>query len=165
MEDLKPYLHATRMKLLQEISALTDDEFNGMAGSGKWSIAQVCHHLLKTEKLFLKALSFGVEHGDRLQPARKPIQSVSDRSEKFPAPKVSEPDAGPFQVAQIVQQLNDSRSNFIGFLDSIEPKSMLKEIAVNHPRFGDLPLDQWVELLYLHEQRHIEQIKDLKSSS
>jgi hypothetical protein len=48
-------------------------------------------------------------------------------------------------------------------LVKIDDISILKEIAVNHPRFGNLPLDQWIELLYLHEQRHIEQIKDLKA--
>jgi hypothetical protein len=51
----------------------------------------------------------------------------------------------------------------MGVLNKIDDKSILKEIAVKHPVFGDLSLDQWIELLYLHEHRHIEQIKDLKA--
>lgn len=31
-----------------------------------------------------------------------------------------------------------------------------------HPALGELFLDQWIELIYLHEQRHIEQIKEIK---
>lgn len=31
-----------------------------------------------------------------------------------------------------------------------------------HPALGELLLDQWIELIYLHEQRHIEQIKEVK---
>lgn len=44
---------------------------------------------------------------------------------------------------------------------------MDKEIVLNkkkakHPMFGDLSLDQWIELLSLHEQRHTKQIQDIK---
>ena len=31
-----------------------------------------------------------------------------------------------------------------------------------HPALGELSLDQWIELIYLHEQRHISQIKEIK---
>ncbi|MGU3473564.1 DinB family protein [Paenibacillus sp. D51F] len=163
MEDSKPCLNAARELLLQEISALTEDEFNEIAENHAWSIAQICQHLLKTEILFQKALAFGLRQEQQSRPQRQSIEIVSDRSIKFPAPKVSEPDDGPFQIPQIVQQLNGARSNFLAFLDSIEDKSVLKVAAVHHPRFGDLPLDQWVELLHLHERRHIEQIIELKS--
>ncbi|MEC3085289.1 PadR family transcriptional regulator, partial [Bacillus cereus] len=30
------------------------------------------------------------------------------------------------------------------------------------PALGELPLDQWIELIYLHEQRHMLQIKEIK---
>lgn len=45
---------------------------------------------------------------------------------------------------------------------TIEDKSILAEKSVNHLAFGELPLDQWIEQIYLHEQRHIEQIKEIK---
>jgi hypothetical protein len=38
----------------------------------------------------------------------------------------------------------------------------LAEKSVTHPALGELPLDQWIEQIYLHEQRHIEQIKEIK---
>lgn len=163
MDEFKPFLLATRERLLNEISSLTDDEFNRTMDSNKWSIAQICHHLMKTETLFSKAILFGVNQRILSKTERKPIQIVSDMSIKYQAPKVSEPGSGPFQVAEIIQLLSDSRNKLIDVLDKIDDPSILKELAVNNPRFGDLPLDQWIELLYLHEQRHIEQIKDLKT--
>ncbi|SFM53522.1 DinB superfamily protein [Paenibacillus sp. 1_12] len=165
MDDFEKYLFSTRERLLNEISYLNEDEFNRTLEINTWSIAQICHHLLKTETLFRKAIFYGVEQRILSKTERKPIQIVLDMSKKFPAPKVSEPSSGPFQVPQIIQLLSDSRNKLMGVLDKIDDKSILKEIAVNHPRFGDLPLDQWIELLYLHEQRHIEQIKDLKALS
>ena len=63
----------------------------------------------------------------------------------------------------MIDLLNDSRKRLMSVLHTIEDKSILEEKSVNHPAFGELPLDQWVELIPLHEQRHIEQIKEIKS--
>lgn len=48
------------------------------------------------------------------------------------------------------------------FRRSIEDKSFLAEKSVKYPTLDDLPLDHWIEQIYLHEQRHIEQIKEIK---
>lgn len=61
MDEFKPFLFATRERLLNEISSLNDDEFNRTIDSNKWSIAQICHHLMKTETLFSKAILFGLD--------------------------------------------------------------------------------------------------------
>ncbi|WP_054023078.1 DinB family protein [Bacillus sp. FJAT-28004] len=163
MDDFDEHLYTTRERLLNEISSLNDEEFNRTIEITKWSIAQICHHLLKTENLFRKAILLGLDQKILSKTERKPIQIVLDKSVKFQAPKISEPSSEPFQVPQIIQLLSDSRNKLMDVLVKIEDISILKEIAVNHPRFGNLPLDQWIELLYLHEQRHIEQIKDLKA--
>lgn len=163
MADFEENLLTTREKLLNEISSLSDEDFNRTIEIEKWSIAQICHHLWKTEALFRKAILFGLDQGISSKTERKPIEVVSDMSTKYSAPKVSEPGSGPFQVEQIIQLLSVSRIKFMGVFEKFDDNSTLKEIAVNHPRFGDLPLDQWIELLYLHEQRHIEQIKELKA--
>ena len=63
----------------------------------------------------------------------------------------------------MIDLLNDSRKRLMSVLHTIEDKSILEEKSVNHPAFGELPLDQWVELIPLHEQRHIAQIKEIKS--
>jgi len=60
--------------------------------------------------------------------------------------------------------LNESRKQLITFLDTIEDKSILSEKSVKHPALGELALDQWIEQIYLHEQRHIEQIKEIKGA-
>jgi hypothetical protein len=58
--------------------------------------------------------------------------------------------------------LTKSRENLLNVLRSIDDKSILSKKAAKHPAFGELSLEQWIELLYIHEQRHIEQIKDIK---
>ena len=155
-------LFETRNRLVNEITSLSYDEFNSRPDINQWSIAQVCHHLILVEILFAKAIAFGLKkiNGNKTEP--KKIHHILDRSKKIEAPEMVKPDVELFEVQQIVELFNDSRNKFLAVLSSIEDKSILAEKSVEHPFFGELPLNQWIELLYLHEQRHIEQIKEIK---
>ena len=155
-------LYETRNNLVKEITSLSYTQFNGRLGMNMWSIAQVCHHLVLVEQATIKAIAWGLKKVDNTQTERKNVQLVLDRTKKFKAPEIVEPDVEPFEVQSIIDLLNDSRKKFLTFLSTIEDKSILTERSVKHPAFGELPLDQWIEHIYLHEQRHIEQIKEIK---
>ena len=155
-------LYETRNNLVKEIALLSYDEFNNRPDMNKWSIAQVCHHLVLVEKASIKAIAWGLKELDNTQKERKEVHLILDRTKKIKAPKIVEPDVEPFKVQQIIDLLSDSRKKLLTFLSTVEDKSILTEKSVNHPAFGELPLDQWVEQIYLHEQRHIEQIKEIK---
>ena len=47
-----------RNNLVKEITLLNYDEFNSKPDLNKWSIAQVCHHLLLTEKAATNAVVY-----------------------------------------------------------------------------------------------------------
>jgi hypothetical protein len=155
-------LDETRNSLIKEIESLSYAQFNNRPSPNKWSIAQVCHHLVLVEKASIKAIAWGLKEIERSQKERKKVQLILDRTKKIQAPKIVEPDVEPFDVQQIIEMLNDSREKLMTFLSSVEDTSILAEKSVNHPAFGELPLDQWIEMIYLHEQRHIEQIKEIK---
>lgn len=155
-------LYETRNNLVKEITLLSNAQFNSKPDMNKWSIAQVCHHLVLVEKASIKAITWGLKEIDSAQKERKKVHLILDRTKKINAPKIVEPDVEPFEVQQIIDLLNDSRKKLITFLSTIEDKSILAEKSVKHPAFGELPLDQWIEQIYLHEQRHIEQIKEIK---
>jgi hypothetical protein len=156
-------LYETRNNLVKEITLLSDAQFNSTPDTDKWSIAQVCHHLVLVEEASIKAIGWGLKEIDRTQKERKNVQLIIlDRTEKFKAPKMVEPGVEPFEVQQIIDLLNDSRKKLMTFLSTIEDQSILAEKSVKHPALGELPLDQWIEQIYLHEQRHIEQIKEIK---
>lgn len=163
METCEETLRKTREQLLQEISALSFEAFNRRIDQSTWSIAQVCQHLAITDRLFAKAILYGLEQKSPPKDEHIPIHFVSDRSNRIQAPQISEPGSEPLPVSQIIELLDESRQKLKDVLAQIDDKSVLKTIAVKHPVFGNLPLDQWVELLELHEQRHIEQIKELKA--
>lgn len=156
-------LNETRNNLVKEIALLGDAPFNSKLDMNRWSIAQVCHHLVLVEEASLKVIVWGLKEMDGTPKERKNIQVIMlDRTKKIKAPKIIEPDVKPFQVQQILDLLHDSREKLLTLLSTIEDKSILEEKSVKHPALGELSLDQWIEQIYLHEQRHIEQIKELK---
>jgi DinB superfamily len=156
-------LYETRNNLLKEITLLSDAQFNSKSDVDKWSIAQVCHHLVLLEEVAIKIISRGLKKIDSTQQERQKIDFILvDRTKKFQAPKIVEPNLEPFEVQQMIDLLNDSRKNLMNFLGTIEDISILMGKSVEHPALGELYLDQWIELIYLHEQRHIDQIKEIK---
>lgn len=150
----------TRNRLVNEISLLNLDEFNQHPEKDKWSIAQVCQHLFLVEKAFVYAISQGLKNGTKAE--EKNIHIVSDKGLKLKAPDIVTPDEKLYEVQEILDSLNKSRTKLLAVLATIDDSSVLSERSAKHPFFDDLPLNQWIELLYIHESRHIEQIKDLK---
>lgn len=162
-EIVNDKLYETRKELVKEIIVLSDAQFNAKLDPNKWSIAQVCHHLVLTEEASIKAIAWGLKENGGKQKERKEIKLILlDRTIKIKAPQIVDPHIEPFEVQQILDLLNESRKKLIVFLNTIEDKSTLADKSMKHPVFGELPLDQWIEHIYLHEQRHIEQIKELK---
>lgn len=156
-------LYETRANLVKEITFLSDTELNSKPNLNMWSIAQVCHHLVLVEGASIKAIAWGLKEVDSSQKERKNVDHILlDRTNKIKAPKIVEPNIESFNAQQMMDLLNDSRKKLMAFLSSIEDISVLAEKSVVHPALGELPLDQWIEQIYLHEQRHIEQIKEIK---
>jgi hypothetical protein len=160
---INDHLCETRNNLVEEIKLLSDTQFNAKPDTKSWSIAQVGHHLTLTEESFVRAIAWGLKQEESKQTERKNVHIISDRSKKVPAPEIVEPAEDFFTVQQIIERLDDSRKKLTTILDTIEDPSILAEKSLKHPVFGELPLDQWVEVIYIHEQRHIEQIKEIKA--
>ncbi|MCG3087448.1 DinB family protein [Sporosarcina cyprini] len=157
------HLDETRNNLMKELAYVSDDEFNSKPDLNSWSIAQVCHHLVLVEAATIKAVAWGIKEDEKTPREPRKIDLIFDRTRKIQAPKIVEPNIEPFTVQQIIDLLNSSREKLVAFLSGIEDESILTKTAVKHPAFGELPLNQWIELIYLHEQRHIEQIKEIKT--
>lgn len=149
-------------QLVEEVKALNYQQLNAKPALDKWSISQICHHLYLSESLFSKSIENRLKDKDYESVAHKPIHLVSDRTKKFKSPEIAKPTEEPFDVENMLNLLTKSRENLLNVLRSIDDKSILSKKAAKHPAFGELSLEQWIELLYIHEQRHIEQIKDIK---
>lgn len=162
LELMKEKLAETRTKLLNEITSLSYKEFNTVPVENVWSVAQVCHHLHLVEVSFAKAILYGLKKEDAKKAEPKQIQLLNDRSKKLPAPEMVIPREEPFEKQQLVDMLDESRAMMLDVMNKVQEPSILVERSVKHPVFGYLPLYQWIETTYLHEDRHIEQIREIK---
>jgi hypothetical protein len=156
------HLLVTRNNLLSEIDGLTQEEMNFHSEENRWSIAQVCHHLALTEETFAKAIAYGLKTSTIYSEPKK-IDFMLDRSIKLEAPEIVQPLMESFTSRQLVDQLSNSRKILMSILNTVDDTAILSEKSVKHPFLGDLPLFQWIELIYLHEQRHIQQIQENKT--
>ena len=155
-------LFETRLELIEEMEGLSDRIINYQPAPNKWSIAQICHHLYLSERIFTRAIITGMQERDYNHIIKKNIYLISDRSKKFRAPDMVLPSEEDFQLTTLIDLLGQSRDHLLQVLYEKDPDVLLNKKKAKHPLFGDLALDQWVELLSLHEQRHIKQIRDAK---
>ena len=162
-KSVDDHLVATRNQLLSTFNSLTTEELNEKPASNKWSISQVCHHLFLAERTFTQSIIYGLKQGISKKADPKPFQLAADRSFKADAADIVLPGEVSLTMEQIIEELDMSREILFEVLSRIEDKSLLAERSAKHPFFGHLPLHQWVELIYLHELRHIEQIEEIKS--
>ncbi|WP_042454532.1 DinB family protein [Neobacillus dielmonensis] len=165
LETMREKLAETRFLLLKEISAFTDERLNTSVPNS-WSVGQICHHLYLAEIVFTKAIMYGLAKNsdqDSL-PKQQPLHILTDRSVKIEAPDVVAPSSGPFTRKKITRMLEESREKLLDALNNVEDELVLSVKAAKHPFLGNLPLNQWVETVYLHEQRHISQIREIKTS-
>lgn len=163
-QEQHQHLLETRASLFNEISLLRDKELNKSPGPDKWSIAQVCHHLAITEKLFARAIEYGLKQTSNNHVKQKNIQVLLDRTIKVEAPEIVKPALESLELVQVTELLYDSRNYLLTVLDKVEDEVILREKSAKHLIFGELPLNQWIDLIYLHDQRHIDQIKEIKNS-
>jgi hypothetical protein len=161
MNQFKNNLLETRDRLLNEIRSFCFDDFNQRPDQNNWSVAQICDHLVLVEKAFTKAIVYGMKKENK-KIERANINPIMDRTKKIDAPEMVIPTSEPIEVQQVMERLGESRKELLNVLSTVKDSSILAEKYARHPIFGKIPLDQWIELLYLHEQRHIEQIKEIK---
>jgi len=159
-------LEETRERLVSEIQLLPYAKLNQKPGADGWSIAQVCHHLFLTERTFTQAIEYGLKKDSTRTRKTDPVPLVellTDRTRKRQAPEKVVPVDTPLELPQLFGLLKESRRLFLDMYNQLDDKTVLAEKSVKHPLFGYIPLYQWAELIYLHEARHIEQIKEIKS--
>lgn len=150
-----------RNQLVQELDALTDEQLNFRIKSN-WTIGEVCDHLIKMDHQVLLTLQYTLTKNKEDEAPIKPIERALDRSIKIEAPDIVAPNPGPFFKTILLERLQQEKQLLDEEVATTEQDRLNKQSA-KHPVFGRLSLQQWVDLRTYHEQRHIDQIRELKS--
>lgn len=162
--DFQEIIHnliETRDELLEILKGLTRDQMQMKKDLESWSIGQICQHLVKTEELFVLAIRKGLKSKEDSFLERKSLEFLLDRSKKIVAPDIAKPTDEILEYSEIIDKLRNSREKLFEILTTIEDPSVLSKRYFIHPVFKEMLLIEWVEVLYLHERRHIKQINEI----
>jgi hypothetical protein len=151
-------------ELLHLLSGLSGERLNIKPAAGRWSAAQVCDHINKSDKFVLSVLEGGAEPADR-DPQKQiaPIRDLFlDFSTKFKAPDVSVPGEGVYVSEEVQQRLKSSRAK-------LEEASRWPELQLictdsEFPGMGKLSRIEWLYFSVYHAQRHLHQLRRTVSS-
>jgi uncharacterized damage-inducible protein DinB len=145
---LSDLLEATRKKLFDSISRLTEEQMYRHVEPGEPSIAEVLAHLPPAERA-MRAEAEAIAHGQR-------------RSITFPSPeqerewgRLAEQMVPP----QIVNDLAGARWQTLRFLDSLRSGDLIKKGEASD---STLSVAEIIRLIALHEEEHVEQILRLR---
>lgn len=162
LQEIKQHLNETRNELLGILNGLRGDQLNKREDPDSWSISQVCQHLVKTEELYVVAIKKGLKSKEDSFLENKSLEFLLDRSKKLEAPEIAKPTDDKLEYHEIIEKLKNSREKLNEILNSVEDPSILSRRHFVHPVFKEMLLIEWVRSLYLHEQRHIKQIHEIK---
>ncbi|MFL1673609.1 DinB family protein [Paenibacillus dendritiformis] len=163
LNEINHKLKETRDELLGILNTLSEEQLNKRKEPNSWNISQVCQHLSKTEELYVMAIKKGLKSTKDSFIENKPLwELLINRSNKIEAPDIAKPGDEIFEVKEIIEQLNHSRERLSEVLNRVEDPSLLSRRHFIHPVFKEMLLIEWVRSLYLHEQRHIKQIIEIK---
>lgn len=161
LQEMNQQLKQTREELLTILNGLRGEQLNKRKDPLSWNISQICEHLSKTEELYVIAINRGLKSTEDSLVEIKPLELLLDRNTKINAPDIAKPTDELLECEEIIDRLNRSREKLNETLSAIEDPSVLSRRYYIHPFFREMLLIQWVESLFLHEQRHIAQINEI----
>lgn len=150
-----------RTAVLESVKGLSNEQLNQRTSPDKWTIAQVLVHLFLLEKGLSKWIPDALMNGEEQTAENKPIHLVPDRSRKVKAPANFEPRDEFMTWDTIQEKLAQSRKALNDAIAGVSEEQLEKR-TLPHPVFGPMSLKQWVEIIGLHEKRHLAQIEELK---
>jgi uncharacterized damage-inducible protein DinB len=155
-----------RVKFLETIESISDEQANALPEGEKWTLAQLVEHVAIVEdgmtKISYKLLNEAKAGGKASDGTAKFSDSFSQnaaeaRNQKLEAPNRVKP-SGNVSIADSVKRLEENRQK----LDELKPLFETIDCSEHkfpHPAFGDLTAHEWLALVGGHESRHLEQIK------
>lgn len=150
-----------RSRVLELAETLTDEQLNQKVRDDQWSIMQVMDHLYLMEKNLTNTMKKVLEGGEEQSVDDKPIHLTVDRSRKVDAPSYVVPSDEFITLDEMKDKLYKSRQALQEFEAETNEEKRQKK-AFPHPVFELMTVNQWIPFIGYHEERHLEQMKEIK---
>lgn len=153
-------IYKSRIDLLNAVKDLQEGTLHNCNADG-WSILHVLEHLYLTEISVIQGIRSALTASNVESIPIKPVHQVLNRKYKVRSPEFAEPRGLFSNLEMATKQLNSSREELEALIASVKSTIDFNTCGFNHPYFGMLSIQQWLETLSLHELRHLAQIEEM----
>lgn len=155
------HLGEVRRKLLASFEDLSDAQLNTRSGADACSIAEVVHHLHRTEmQVAMVALDALAARGDAVAEKDPSVLEEEVRRNHARPPRLD----NTFTRAELIGLLEVSRFGHLQLVFNETHVSTLSRRSLEHPVYGAISLKNLLDTIWLDEQHHIRQIEGIKAS-
>lgn len=169
MPDIRPIvdkLHQVRARLLAETERVPAERWRQAPGPEKWSAAEVIAHLTQVEATILDGATKLFVRGPRPLPLWKrlhiPPRLAEWRGVRARTPIPLDPTLLGSKDAML-GRFQAGRQRVLAFLEANGDRDFSRW-RWPHPFFGSLNGYQWFRLIYHHEVRHTQQLREIVKS-
>jgi uncharacterized damage-inducible protein DinB len=163
-------LHATRKMFLDSIAGLSPEQWNYKPSPEQWSVAETAEHIALSEEMIFgmitkKIMAAPADASKRAEINIKDeevLERVRSREKKATAPEQLKPAKKWADAESLAAAFKQSREKTLEYVRTTQDD--LRSHVTPHPAFGPIDAYQWLLLLSGHTQRHVDQIREVKSS-
>ena len=165
--ELIDRLQKTEQELMQLVAGVTDAQWTFKPAPERWSIAEVVEHIVLAEAMMF---DLAVRSLDRppdpkwdatLAKTDTLRKALPNRSRRVDAPAAIKPQQA-MSRADLMARYGEQRQRALAYArDSDRP---VKAHTAPNPFFGDLNAHQWLLYIPLHNERHNQQIAEVKTT-
>lgn len=153
-----------RQKTLQLFDSLTEESFSAKPADGSWSAADIAEHLYLTQFSYARMLpvvlggKFGIDLEER--PADYDYEDIHNSSSKTQGLKNPEQVAptGTWDRKKSRESLDKAMETMLKKLEG-KTVAQLRTRGLEHPMGGLVNMLEWMWILVLHENAHLETLK------
>lgn len=161
LEQISHDLQLSTEQLVAQIQAFSPENFNIQPNPSIWSGAQVCEHLYILEYGVCKILAGETKENNR-DPEQKialMAQAMSNFEQKIIAPDFTQPAGKVRSTAEMIEKHQKVRQNLLELSQIYDLGAAC--VSAKHPYFGVLTRIEWIYMIILHCQRHLQQMKNI----
>ena len=170
------HLEVITKRFEENFSSLSEAQLNWKPSSERWSIAQCMDHIIASNLTYFPAMNevidgkYSIGFWQKYSPFTKSIGKGmisslgSEVKKKMKSPKIFLPSESGF--SDILKKFRNHQSDLLTVLKKIEEKDP-KEVIINSPvsKLITIPLFDAIQVILVHEERHLHQALRVKNSS
>jgi hypothetical protein len=165
--ELVERLQKTETELLEMVTGVTDAQWAFKPAPERWSIGEVVEHIVLAEALMFDTAVQSLDRPENpawdatLVKTETLRRALPNRSRRVDAPAAIRPKQA-LSRADLMARFAEQRKRALAYVrDADRP---VKAHTAPNPFFGDLNAHQWLLYIPLHNERHNQQIAEVKTS-